>query len=209
MFSIKQQTPHPFSKFSLWENTEWLYTKVYGHFCLANDRGWVSISHKRNRSDSILRYGDETQEAWKPLLNMLPVLRGSSEWLAQLESERFLLWLALFELYHSPNKNDHILSYTAILYSLKEKTFTFLSKNPTDHNVRQDIHDHRCHAYADYDCSESFFPVDAKEGCDKSSGPGSGSRKRDSYEEYQPPEFISADPITFAHRFFLQLSEQS
>ena len=25
--------------------------------------------------------------------------RGSSEWLAQLESERFLLWLALFELY--------------------------------------------------------------------------------------------------------------
>lgn len=47
------------------------------------------------RSDSILRYGDETQEAWKPLLNMLPVLRGSSEWLAQLESERFLLWLVL------------------------------------------------------------------------------------------------------------------
>ncbi len=35
--------------------------------------------------------------------------------------------------------------------------------------------------------------------------PGSGSRKRNSYEEYQPPEFISADPITFAHRFFLQL----
>ena len=59
----------------------------------------MSISHKKNRSDSILRYGDETQEAWKPLLNMLPVLRGSSEWLAQLESERFLLWLALFELY--------------------------------------------------------------------------------------------------------------
>lgn len=52
---------------------------------------------------------------------------------------------------------------------------------------------------------KAFFPVDAKEGCDKSSGPGSGSRKRDSYEEYQPPEFISADPITFAHRFFLQL----
>lgn len=87
-------------KFSLWENTEWLYTKVYGHFCLANDRGWVSISHKRNRSDSILRYGDETQEAWKPLLNMPPVLRGSSEWLAQtLNPNRFLLWLALFELY--------------------------------------------------------------------------------------------------------------
>ena len=42
-----------------------------------------------------LGYGDETQEAWKPLLNMLPVLRGSSEWLAQLESERFLLWLVL------------------------------------------------------------------------------------------------------------------
>jgi len=50
---------------------------------------------QRNRSNSILRYGDETQEAWKPLLNMLPVLRGSSEWLAQLESERFLLWLVL------------------------------------------------------------------------------------------------------------------
>ena len=64
MFSIKQQTPHPFSKFS-------------------------------PASDSILRYGDETQEAWKPLLNMFPALRGSSEWLAQLESERFLLWLVL------------------------------------------------------------------------------------------------------------------
>lgn len=35
-----------------------------------------------------------------------------------------------------------MLSHTAILYSLKEKTFTFLSKNPSDHNVRQDIHDH-------------------------------------------------------------------
>ena len=133
---------------------------------------------RRNRSDSILRYGDETQEAWKPLLNMLPVLRGSSEWLAQLESERFLLWLALTQPISFIKQNGHILSYTAILYSLKEKTFTFLSKDSSDHNVRQDIHDHRCHAYADYDCSESFFPVDAKEGCDKSSGPGSGSRKR-------------------------------
>ena len=71
------------------------------------------------------------------------------------------------------------------MFSQRE-SFHFLSKDSSDHNVRQDIHDHRCHAYADYDCSESFFPVDAKEGCDKSSGPGSGSRKRDSYKEYQP-----------------------
>ena len=27
---------------------------------------------------------DETQEAWKPLLNTIPALRGSSEWFAQL-----------------------------------------------------------------------------------------------------------------------------
>ena len=27
--------------------------------------------------------GDETQKSWKPLLNMISALRGSSEWFAQ------------------------------------------------------------------------------------------------------------------------------
>ncbi len=34
--------------------------------------------------------GDETQESWKPLLNTIPALRGSSEWFAQLEFEHNL-----------------------------------------------------------------------------------------------------------------------
>ena len=91
MFSIKQQTPHPFSSFLLLRS-ELLLSYQYHHILFDK---FKERQPQRNRSDSILRYGDETQEAWKPLLNMLPVLRGASEWLAQLESERFLLWLVL------------------------------------------------------------------------------------------------------------------
>ena len=86
-------------KLSLWENTEWLYTKVYGHFCLANDRGWVSASHKRNRSDSsCANHSDH------PLSTASMFSKGiHASWVSspsrKIESERFLLWLALFELY--------------------------------------------------------------------------------------------------------------
>ena len=34
---------------------------------------------------SILCNGDETQKSWKPLLNTIFALGGSSEWFAQLE----------------------------------------------------------------------------------------------------------------------------
>ncbi len=39
---------------------------------------------KRNGINSILCNGDETQKSWKPLLNTIFALRGSSEWFAQL-----------------------------------------------------------------------------------------------------------------------------
>lgn len=40
---------------------------------------------KQNNSPQIqfLCNGDETQESWKPLLNTIPALSGSSEWFAQ------------------------------------------------------------------------------------------------------------------------------
>ena len=64
---------------------------------LLSEKDWSNakwIALEKDRKDEIVTIG-LPQEAWKPLLNMLPVLRGSSEWLAQLESERFLLWLGL------------------------------------------------------------------------------------------------------------------
>lgn len=39
---------------------------------------------------SILCNGDETQKSWKPLLNTIFALRGSSEWFAQLEFIPFI-----------------------------------------------------------------------------------------------------------------------
>ena len=37
----------------------------------------------------VLRYGDETLHLWKPLLNTIFALRGSSEWFAQLNLKQF------------------------------------------------------------------------------------------------------------------------
>ena len=38
----------------------------------------------------VLRYGDETLHLWKPLLNTIPALSGSSEWFAQPGLEEIL-----------------------------------------------------------------------------------------------------------------------
>ena len=66
-----------------------------GEFTVFLNKGCVVDFTKESPPIHFLCNGDETQKSWKPLLNMISALRGSSEWLAQLESERFLLWLAL------------------------------------------------------------------------------------------------------------------
>ena len=44
----------------------------------------------------------------------------------------------------------------------KRKLSQFLSKDSSDYDVGQDIHDHRRHTYADYDRPKSFFPINAE-----------------------------------------------
>ena len=50
------------------------------------------MATKQNNSPQIqyLCNGDETQKSWKPLLNTIFALRGSSEWFAQLEFIPFI-----------------------------------------------------------------------------------------------------------------------
>ncbi|WP_207718618.1 hypothetical protein, partial [Coprococcus comes] len=46
-------------------------------YCTKGNRGITDTD------DYLLTNGDETQKSWKPLLNMISALRGSSEWFAQ------------------------------------------------------------------------------------------------------------------------------
>ena len=56
-------------------------------FCfIGNSKG---TSYEIKGINSILCNGDETQKSWKPLLNTIFVLRGSSEWFAQLNLKQF------------------------------------------------------------------------------------------------------------------------
>ena len=56
-------------------------------YFIGNSKG---TSYEIKGINSILCNGDETQKSWKPLLNTIFALRGSSEWFAPLEFIPFI-----------------------------------------------------------------------------------------------------------------------
>ena len=61
--------------------------KIYGSQVCATSQ-CTAVREAKVLHASILCNGDETQKSWKPLLNTIFVLSGSSEWFAQLEACR-------------------------------------------------------------------------------------------------------------------------
>ena len=91
LFNTLPQIP-PLIKFPLSLSKKHIFHRsfifLYSFFSLNSAPSFLPVQlngrfYKRKSCNSLLCNGDETQKSWKPLLNMISALRGSSEWFAQ------------------------------------------------------------------------------------------------------------------------------
>ena len=76
----------------------------------------------------ILCNGDETQESWKPLLNTILALRGSSEWFAQLGMGWILFFsggVTTYLIVLPVSRKYHYLSSLSNLYNTRQTQACF------------------------------------------------------------------------------------